>query len=52
MTNTAANDPNFTASLDLEEDMKLTPPMNLVELVDWIAEMIEKTLSGLTTVRR
>jgi len=48
----AANDPNFTASLNLEEDMKLTPPMNFVELVDWIAEMIEKTLPGLTTVRR
>lgn len=43
----AANDPHFTASLDMEDSMMMTDPMNYQELAEWVAEQIEKALPGL-----
>ena len=47
----AANDPHFTASLDMDDSMMMTAPMNFQELAEWVAEQIEKALPGLTTIR-
>lgn len=47
----AANDPHFTASLDMEDSIKMTEPMSYQELAEWVAEQIEKALPGLTTIR-
>lgn len=46
-----ANDPHFIASLDMEESMMMTEPMSFDELMDWVGEMVEKALPGLTTLR-
>lgn len=42
-----SNEPYFSASLDFKEDMKMTPPMTIRELGNWVAEQIEKALLGL-----
>ena len=47
----AANDPHFTASLDMEASMTMTEPMSYQELAEWVAEQIEKALPGLTPIR-
>ena len=44
----AANDPNVTASLDMDDSMMMTEPMNYQELAEWEAEQIEKVLPGLS----
>ena len=44
----AANDPNFTASLDMDDSMMMTEPMSYQELAEWVAEQIEKVLPGLS----
>ena len=44
----AANDPNFTASLDMDDNMMMTEPMGYQELAEWVAEQIEKVLPGLS----
>jgi hypothetical protein len=47
----AANEPNFTASLDMEDSLLMTAPMSYQELAEWVADQIEKALPGLTTIR-
>ena len=47
----AANDPHFTASLDMEESILMSEPMSYQELAEWVAEQIEKALPGLTNLR-
>ena len=44
----AANDPHFSASLDMEDSMMMTEPMNYQELAEWVAEQIEKAIPGLS----
>lgn len=44
------NDPHFTASLDMEAGMMMAEPMMYEELAEWVAEQIEKTLSGLAVM--
>lgn len=48
----AANDPHFTASLDMEASMMMTEPMNYQELAEWVAEQIEKAMPGLRIVEQ
>ncbi|MDD2740629.1 MAG: hypothetical protein PHV02_00010 [Rhodocyclaceae bacterium] len=43
----ASNDPYFSASLDFEEDMLMSPGMTIDGLAVWVAEQIEKALPGL-----
>ncbi len=43
----ADNDPYFSANLDFEEDMLMSPGMSIDELAEWVAEQIEKALPGL-----
>ena len=47
----AANEPNFTASLDMEDSLLMTEPMSHEDLAEWVADQIEKALPGLTTIR-
>jgi len=42
----ADNDPYFSASLDFEEDMLMSPGMTIEELAKWIEMMVRKTLDG------
>lgn len=44
----ASNEPYFSASLDFQEDMKMTPPMTITELTGWVSAMVEKALPGLS----
>ena len=44
----AANDPNFSASLDMDDNMMMTEPMGYQELAEWVAEQIDKVLPGLS----
>lgn len=45
----ASNEPCFSASLDFQEDMKITPPMTIAELAVWVAKMAGKALPGIST---
>lgn len=44
----ASNEPYFSASLDFQEDMKMTPPMTISELGDWVTKMVEKSLPSIS----
>lgn len=44
----ASNEPYFSASLDFQEDMKMTQPMTIAELGNWVSEMVQKTLPSLS----
>ncbi|MEN3374528.1 hypothetical protein [Dechloromonas sp. ZS-1] len=45
----ASNEPYFSASLDFQEDMKITPPMTIAELAVWASEFLRKASQALTT---
>lgn len=45
-----SNEPYFSASLDFQEDMKMTPPMTIAELAVWVAKMADKALPGISTI--
>lgn len=45
------NDPHFTASLEMEDSLMMTEAMSYQDLTEWVAQMIEKTLPGLTPLR-
>ncbi|HPT50878.1 MAG TPA: hypothetical protein PKZ22_11900 [Accumulibacter sp.] len=47
----AANDPHFTASLDFEEDMMMTPAMSHGELAEWVAQVVGVAVKGLRSSR-
>jgi len=44
----ASNEPYFSASLDFQEDMKMTPPITVAELAIWASEFLRKASQGLT----
>lgn len=44
----ASNEPYFSASLDFQEDIKMTPPMTIAELAVWVAKMAGKALPGIS----
>lgn len=44
----ASNEPYFSASLDFQEDMRMTPPMTINALGDWVAKMVEKSLPSIS----
>lgn len=44
----ASNEPYFSASLDFQEDMKMTPSMTIAELSMWVSEMVGKALPGIS----
>lgn len=46
----ASNEPYFSASLDFQEDMKMTPPMTIRELGDWVKNMINPLTSGIRLI--
>ncbi len=45
----ASNEPYFSASLDFQEDMKMTPAMTVAELAVRASEFLRKASQGLTT---
>lgn len=45
----ASNEPYFSASLDFQEDMKMTPQMTIAELAVWVAKMADRALPGIST---
>lgn len=45
-----SNEPYFSASLDFEEDMKMTPAMTISELSDWVKKMIHPLTGGLRLI--
>lgn len=47
----AANDTHFTASLDFEEDMIMTPAMSYGELAEWVAQVVGVAVKGLRSSR-
>lgn len=46
----ASNEPYFSASLDFQEDMKMTPPMTIAELAVWVSKMVQTSLGHLTVM--
>ena len=45
------NDPQFTASLEIDDSLMMTEVMSYQDLTEWVAKMIEQALPGLTTLR-
>lgn len=43
-----ANDPHFTANLDMDDSMMMAEPRNYRELAEWVAEQIKKVLPRLS----
>lgn len=46
----ASNEPHFSASLDFQEDMKMTPPMTIAELSGWVSEMAIRSTKGIQLI--